>query len=203
MPDESEYKDVIQAIYRIVGAVERRFDSLRDTDREAVSLAHAELLRRLEGFPQQFATKVEMEEAARGLQRLEKDSMSREMYEQRHDILSDAVASLERDKLPATVYNTFVENYRIEQGRLADERRNVADVLARATETLRSQILEERGEFVTQELYDQRHTILVHQVDAVERWQYKLVGALIFATFVAPLVTGILVYVFTKQGVLG
>ena len=50
----------------------------------------------------------------------------------------------------------------------------------------------------TQEMYDQRHQALVQQVDAVERWQYKLVGGLVFATFVAPLVTGLIVYVITK-----
>jgi hypothetical protein len=63
--------------------------------------------------------------------------------------------------------------------------------------------MEERGEYVTQESYDKDHQILVQQVGVVERWQYKLIGALVFATFIAPLLTGVLVYIFTKQGVIG
>jgi hypothetical protein len=198
MPKDHEYKDIIAATYRIVQASERRFDALRDTDRDAVRLAHEELTRRLEGFPQQFATKVEMEEAARAVQRLEKESVSRELYEQRHDSLAASVAKAEREKLDRGVFDTFVENYRREQALAVEDRRNVVNALSTATDAVREQFLEERNEFLTVEAYDQRHQVLVHQVDAVERWQYKLVGGLVFATFVAPLVTGVVVYFITK-----
>ena len=66
-PDALNNEDrtyLIAAMYRIAGQVERKFDALRESDREAVRLAHADLSRRLEGFPQQFATKQEMEQAA-------------------------------------------------------------------------------------------------------------------------------------------
>lgn len=190
--------DLISAIYRIVGQVEKRFDALRDADRDAVSLAHDLLSSRLEGFPQQFATKIEMEEAARGLRRLENDALSREMYEQQRQSLLQTVALLDRDKLHKSVFDTFIDNYRIEQERSAAERRDVAEVLAQATDKVRNQILEERGEFITQESYDQQHHSLVAQVEAVQAWQYKLVGGLVFATFLAPLVTGLVVYIVTK-----
>ena len=198
MKQDVEYKDVIEAIYRIVGAVERRFDSLRATDREAVALAHADLSRRLEGFPQQYATKVESESAALAVQRLEKDALPREVYEQNHKIVVDGVTKLGQEKLDESVFDTFVENYRIEQGRSADERRTVAEVLANATDQVRAQIAEERSDYVTQEYYDRRHTDVVTQLNGVQRWQYQLFGGLVFATFVAPLITGILVWLFTS-----
>ncbi len=195
--DERVY--LIEAIYRIVGQVESRFDALRETDREAVKLAHEDLSRRLEGFPQQFATKPEMEAAAIALRRLENTFLSREVFEQRHSALDEKVDELDKNKLSRSVFDTFVENYRMDQDRAAIERKNVAEVLANATNQVRDQIITERGDFLTQESYDQRHQELVNQVDAVERWQYKLVGALVFATFVAPLVTAIVVYVLTKS----
>ena len=52
--------------------------------------------------------------------------------------------------------------------------------------------------YVTEEYYDQRHSSIVEQVNGLQAWQYKIVGALVFATFIAPLLTGILVYLFTK-----
>lgn len=105
---------------------------------------------------------------------------------------------MEHDKLDESVFDTFVENYRIEQTRAAEDRRTVADVLATATEKVRAQVLEERADYVTQEYYDQRHTSLVVQLNGVQAWQYKIVGGLVFATFVAPLITGLLVYLFTS-----
>lgn len=194
-----ERDSLIEAIYRIVGQVEKRFDSLRETDREAVRLAHEELSKRLAGFPQQYATKIELEQAALALRRLETSALSREIYDQHHLTLSEEVDALERSMLPRAIFETFVEQYRLDQDRAGIERRNVAEVLATATNQVRDQIVSERGDFLTQEVYDQRHQALVQQVDAVERWQYKLVGGLVFATFVAPLVTGFIVYLFTKR----
>jgi membrane-associated HD superfamily phosphohydrolase len=197
--NHEERVSLFDAVYRIVGQVEKRFDSLRDTDREAVKLAHGELSSRLEGFPQQYATKIEMEQAALALRRLENTSLSREVYDQQQEVVDGKVNELERDKLDRSVFDTFVENYRIDQVQAGIERRNVAEVLANATNQVRDQIISERGDFLTQEVYDQRHQALVQQVDAVERWQYKLVGGLVFATFVAPLVTGLIVYFFTQR----
>lgn len=197
--DSEERIDLIDAIYRIVGQVEKRFDALRESDRDAVRLAHEDLSKRLAGFPQQYATKIEMEQAALALRRLENSALSREVYDERHQALTDEVNALEKNMLPRTVFDTFVDSYRLDQDRAGIERRNVAEVLATATNQVRDQIIAERADFLTQEVYDQRHQVLVQQVDSVERWQYKLVGGLVFATFVAPLVTGLIVYLFTKR----
>lgn len=132
------------------------------------------------------------------MQRLEKDSLPREVYEQRHSLLSDSVSRIEHDKLNESVFDTFVDNYRREQERSAEERRNVAEVLATATERVRAQVMEERGDYVTQEFYDNKHSELVTRVNSVQAWQYKMLGALVLATFVAPLITGILVFMFTS-----
>lgn len=163
-----------------------------------MELAHADLSRRLEGFPQQYATKVEAEAAASAVQRLEKDALPREIYEQRHRLLVDQVNKVDREKLAESVYISFLEDYHRDQTRASEERREVAAVLATATERVRAQVVEERSDFITQEYYDTAHTSVVQQVNAVERWQYKMVGGLVFATFVAPLITGFIVYIFTK-----
>lgn len=198
--EESLYR-VIAAVYRIVGQVEKRFDDLRTTDREAITLAHDDLSRRLEGFPQQYATKVEMEQAALLLRRLENSALPREVYEQRHQALASEFAKLELTSLPRAVFETFIEQYRVDLEKATVDRGNVVKMLGDATDQVREQVVAERGEYVTQDLYDQKHEAIVHQVDAVERWQYKLVGGLVFATFVAPLVTGTIVYLFTHKGI--
>lgn len=189
---------LISEIYRIVGQVEKRFDDLRNADLLARSVAFDGVQERLEGFPQQFATKIEMEEAGRAVRRLENDALSREMYDQQRQALLQTVSTLDRDKLAKAVFDTFVENYRIEQDRAGTERRNVADVLATATDKVRAENLETRGEYITVESYDQQHNTILRRVESVERWEYKLVGGLVFATFLAPLVTGLVVYVVTK-----
>lgn len=196
--NHDERVSLIEAIYRIVGQVERRFDALRDTDREAVKLAHDDLARRLEGFPQQYATKVEMEQAASALRRLENSAVSREVYEQRHQVLSEEIDSLERDLLPRAVFDTFIATYALDQERAVADRRSVVESLAGATNQVREQVIAERGEYLTQESYDQQHQTLVMRVEGVERWQYKLVGGLVFATFLAPLITALVVYIITK-----
>lgn len=197
--DEESLYRVIAAVYRIVGQVEKRFDSLRETDREAVRLAHDDLSRRLEGFPQQYATKVEMEQAASLLRRLENNALPREVYEERHQALAGEVAKIELVTLPRAVFDTFIEQYRVDLDKATVDRGNVVEMLGNATKQVHDQVIAERGEYLTQEVYDQRHQALVRQVDAVEAWQYKLVGGLVFATFVAPLVTGLIVFVFTKH----
>jgi hypothetical protein len=193
------YLNLIYAMYRIVGQVEKRFDALRATDIEAVKLAHADLSKRLEGFPQQYATKTEMEQATAALQKLEKIALSHDVYDQNHKVLIDAVTKLDKEKLNSSVYDTFVDNYRMELQRAAAERRDVAEVLAAATEKVRQDILEERGEFLTQDSFAEQHRTLVVQIESVEKWQYKIAGGLVFATFIAPLVTGLVVYIFTKE----
>ena len=139
-----------------------------------------------------------MEEAAAWLRRLENDALSREIYDQQRQGILQTVASLDRDKLTKTVFDTFVENYRLEQDRAANERRGMAEVLAQAADKVRAENLETRGDYVSQESYDQQHHSIVAQVESVQAWQYKLVGGLVFATFLAPLVTGLVVYIFTK-----
>jgi hypothetical protein len=117
----------------LIEAIEKRFDALREADREAVRLRHAELSLRLEGFPQQFATKDEMRAASEALQRLEKDAVTREIYETQSRAMAEMVQKLDKDKLPESVFQTFVDNYRLSAENAAVERRAVASALASAT----------------------------------------------------------------------
>jgi hypothetical protein len=118
----------------LIEAIEKRFDGLREADREAVRLRHDDLTQRLEGFPQQFATKDEMRGASEALQRLEKDAVTREIYETQSKALAELVQKLDKDKLPESVFGTFVENYRISSENAATERRAVAAALASTTD---------------------------------------------------------------------
>lgn len=170
-----------------------RFDSLREADRAAVN----DLKKRLEGFPQLFATKTEMLEALQAIHRLERDALTREAYEQQYRALADMVGRLTLEKLDASVFQAFVESYRVEQERNSVSRREIAEAQIRSTETLRSEFIEERATYLTQEYYDQEHRALERQINSVQAWQYKLVGGLVFATFVAPLITALVVYIIT------
>ncbi len=113
-----------------VDALKEYVDSLIAADQRATALAHDNLAARLEGFPQQFATKGEMDAARDALQRLERDSISREVYESNHKRLTDMVTKLDREKLSEAVFQTFVDNQRRRDEEAAIERRAVAAGLA-------------------------------------------------------------------------
>ena len=182
--DEEGLYRLVDAIYRIVGQAEKRFDALRETDLQSFTLFYTELSKRLQGFPERYATKSEMAEANLALRTLENNSVSRSVYEERHTVLKEEVDALERSvlprsvfeaflenyrldverssaerakSLPRTVYETFMENYRIDQQKATSDRAAVVETLGHATNQVRDQVIRERGEFVTQEMYDQRH----------------------------------------------
>jgi hypothetical protein len=117
----------------LIEQIEKRFDSLRQADREAVELAHADLKERLSGFPAEFAKKGDVDAAKETLQRLETDAISRELYGNDTKNFTTSINKLEQEKLPKGVFETFVENYRIEQATAAQERQTVATTLAAAS----------------------------------------------------------------------
>lgn len=182
-----------------IAAVERRADALRAADLEAVRVRHADLSARLEGFPQLFATKSELDSIKDTAQRLEKDSVSREVYDQNQQQLDERVSRITQGKLDASAFDAFESAYHAELRRALGERQIAADLIAKQTEAMRNQYLDDRDSYLTEETYEQRHQALVKQVGSVERWQYKLVGGLVFATFVAPIVSAVLVYIFTQR----
>jgi len=114
--------------------LERSLAALRDADALAVELRHSDLSQRLEGFPQQFATKEEMKSAAEGVAKLEKDAVTREIYEQQSKALSELVQKLDKEKLTEAVFQTFVENYQRTAENDATERRAIAAALAASGE---------------------------------------------------------------------
>lgn len=202
----TEYED----IYRLIDQIEKRFKDLHDTDVHALEIFRRELALRLEGFPEQYATKADFLHADRSLRELEQTTLSRAMYDNAHQVLEDHVNKMDRDKLNTTVFETFVENYRIDQDKAVEDRRGVvqsmmdairqvSDTSANERNQIREQLVAERNEYLTHEIYDQQHGLLQRRVEGTERWQYKLVGGLVFATFVAPLVTGIVIYFVTRN----
>jgi hypothetical protein len=127
--DENAH-DLMDLIERIIRPEIRRIDDLREEDKESVKLAYDDLTRKLEGFPQLFSTKEEVERVSETVQRLDKDTISREVYEQQHGALSELVADLDRDKMDESVFTTFVQDYRIAHEADATERRAIAQGLA-------------------------------------------------------------------------
>ena len=201
-----EYED----IYRLIDQIEKRFKDLHDTDVHALEIFRRELALRLQGFPEQYATKADFLHADRSLRELEPTTLSRAMYDNAHQVLEDHVNKMDRDKLNITVFETFVENYRIDQDKAIEDRRGVvqsmmdairqvSDTSANERNQIREQLVAERTEYLTHELYDQQHGLLLRRVEGTERWQYKLVGGLVFATFVAPLVSGVVIYFITRN----
>lgn len=195
--DENNVR-LIEAIYRIVGQVERKFDALREADLDAARTLRLELSSRLDGFPELYATTIEFEQATQALRALETTVLARNIYEQNHKTLQDRVVKIDQEKLSEAVFDTFVENYRIDQDKATADRRAVVETLATATNQVREQVIAERSEYMTVESYQHQHSSLVQRVEGTERWQYKIVGGLVFATFIAPLVTGLVVYAVTK-----
>jgi hypothetical protein len=112
----------------------KRLDDLREADLSGVRLAHHDLSERLEGFPQQFATSEEVQGAKDTLQRLERDAISREVYDANTKAMNDLLQKMDKEKMPEAVFKTFVDNYRIDREEGAQERRAVAAALAHQTE---------------------------------------------------------------------
>ena len=118
----------------LIASLKAFFLALREADLEAVKLRHSDLTLRMEGFPQEFARKAEMLEASRALQKLERDSVSREIWDTNHKALAELVAKLDKEKMSESVFDTFVENYRLDAETAATERRAVAAALAATVE---------------------------------------------------------------------
>jgi hypothetical protein len=71
--------------------------------------------------------------------------------------------------------------------------------LERENEAAHNELQKSTGRQLTVDAYDLQHQAVITRLAAVERWQYKLIGGLVFATFVAPMLTGLIVYLVTKE----
>jgi hypothetical protein len=130
---DDDIRVAFEAIGKRLDDLRDRFDALRESDRDAVRVAHADLSHRLEGFPQQFATKDEMRAAGDALTRLEKDAVTREIYEEQSSALAQLVTKLDKEKLPETVFQSWKEQQLREHDDDATERRAIALALATST----------------------------------------------------------------------
>jgi hypothetical protein len=82
----------------------RRLDDLRESDQRAVAVAHEGVRERMEGFPQQYATKSEQDAIKETAQRLEKSSIDREIYDQAMSQMRESVHSkLEKQVFESTL----------------------------------------------------------------------------------------------------
>jgi RecB family exonuclease len=127
---DENVKDYFGLFEKLVRSELKRLDDLRTKTEEAVKLAHADLGKRLQDFPQEFARKTEFDDSLRVLQRLEKEVPSAEKI----DALDKAIQKLDREALPESVFQTFVTAQRDKDEEAARERRAVASALATSTE---------------------------------------------------------------------
>ena len=94
----------------------RRLFELRAADAEAIRVAHEGVRERMEGFPQQYATKQEQDALKEGAQRLEKDSISREVYDQRMMQVEQRVSlKLEKQVFDSTLNEWVTWRRQVEQ----------------------------------------------------------------------------------------
>lgn len=107
---------LIDMVYRIVSRAEKRMDDLRVADLRAIEVAHEVLRERMEGFPQLYATKAEQDGIKETAQRLEKDSVSREIYDTNHAALRQEVSrKLEQQVFDATLSEWVTWRRQVEQ----------------------------------------------------------------------------------------
>jgi len=113
---------------------------LRDADsvayQKAIEVAYEGVRDRMEGFPQQYATKPDMDSVKEGLQKLERDAISREIYDSQYKALDELVRNLDKGKLDEKEFQQFKDNQLVKDEEAANERRAVAAGLARSTETV-------------------------------------------------------------------
>jgi hypothetical protein len=99
-----------------IDAEMRRIDQLSEAKDEAVKVAHEGVKERMEGFPQQYATKQEQDAIKETAQRLEKDSISREVYDQRMMQVEQRVSlKLEKQVFDSTLAEWVTWRRQVEQ----------------------------------------------------------------------------------------
>jgi hypothetical protein len=127
---DEQLRFVLDLMDKRIEDLRRHFSDLRAADQLAVTVAYEGVSERMQGFPAQYATKPDMDAAREALSKLERDGVSRALYEERHSALQGLVADLDRTKMTQQEFDTFVENYRIDMERTAESARAIAGALA-------------------------------------------------------------------------
>ena len=70
-----------------------------------------------------------------------------------------------------------------------------------AMNELRQQITEERSIYMSREAYDRASELILTRISALERWQFKIIGALVLVTFLMPAMTALAVYLLTRTSI--
>jgi hypothetical protein len=131
--DDEQLRYVLDLMDKRIEDLRRHFSDLRSADQLAVTVAYGGVSERMQGFPAQYATKPDMDGVKDALAKLEKDAVSREIYEERHQALQGLISDLDRNKMSQHEFDTFVVNYRIEIERAAESARAIAGALASGT----------------------------------------------------------------------
>src|SRR5687767_12418320 len=119
MSDE-QLRYVLDLMDKRIDDLRSHFSELRADDQRAVEVAYAGVSERMQGFPAQYATKPDMDAARDALTKLERDAVSRDIYEERHTALQALISDLDRTKMSQQEFDTFVVNYRIDIERSAE-----------------------------------------------------------------------------------
>jgi hypothetical protein len=130
---DDEMQCAIDAINDRIDDLKEHLRELRAADQEAIKVALVPVTEKMQGFPEEYATKPDMDAVKEALQKLERDAISREIYEEQSKNLSDLVNRLDRDKMNEKDFQAFVAQYRDHAEAAAIERRAVAAGLAEST----------------------------------------------------------------------
>jgi hypothetical protein len=116
-------------------ALEKMFLALRAADMEAVRVAREDVKERMAGFPAEYAKKAELEQIRDTAIRLDRNSLSREAYDQQHKQLEEDIETLlSKDVFEATVrewtvWRRNVDNFMAESAGSAGAFRRIGLVI--------------------------------------------------------------------------
>jgi len=141
---DDDIKCLIDALNKRLDDMHEHWMELRRTDlanqSEAIKVAYEGVSDRMKGFPQEYATQPDMKGVKEALQKLEKDAISREIYDSNYQALGDLVRKADKEKMDEKEFQQFVERYSSDLERqrqnhetAATERRAVAQGLAAST----------------------------------------------------------------------
>jgi hypothetical protein len=126
-----ETLDALRAMLnKRVDDLRRELLQLREADQEAIRVALAGYIERFQGFPQQYATKPDMDAVKSILQELKEGALTREIYDTNHKALQQLLHKLDTEKMSESEFVAFRDQQIRQREEDAIERRAIAQGLA-------------------------------------------------------------------------
>jgi hypothetical protein len=115
-PEERFLERCLDVLEQRLLAEIKRLDDLRAADMLAIQVAQEGVAERMQGFPQQYATKSEQDAIKETAQRLEKSSIDREIYDHSMAQMRESVhGKLEKQVFESTLAEWVTWRRQVEQ----------------------------------------------------------------------------------------